>query len=255
MIATGDETELWLRCLRSRVDSEIDLICLPHAGGSATAFRALAGALTAPVDVYSVQYPGRQDRRMEPPITTITELAERVEEVLVMRRRPFALLGHSMGAVVGFVVADRLLERTDRKPVGLILSGRRAPSVHRDERLHLASDTVMIDRLQRLGGTGANFLSEPELWQMIAPSIRADYQAIETYRHPRRPPLAVPLSVLIGKSDPCVTAQEGAAWRDHTAAGFRFRVVDGDHFYLSNPRPALCSAIAADLRWFQSGAA
>ncbi|MER6564212.1 thioesterase domain-containing protein [Streptomyces sp. NPDC001027] len=62
-------------------------------------------------------------------MTSVDVLADRVFEVL----RPFGdlpvvLFGHSTGGILGFEVARRM-ERAGRRPLGLIVSGRRPPDV------------------------------------------------------------------------------------------------------------------------------
>lgn len=128
----GDE--LWCRRFRSAGNPAARLVCLPHAGGAAPFYVPVAAALSPDVDVVAVQYPGRQDRRTEEPIDDLAALADRLYEVL--RRQPelpFALLGHSMGAVLAFEVARRL-EADGRGPSRLFASGRRAPSMYREGR-------------------------------------------------------------------------------------------------------------------------
>lgn len=102
----------WFRLFSSAPDAAVRLLCLPHAGGSASFYFPVAQALSPSVEVLAVQYPGRQDRRMEPLIDDIHTLADRItEELSAYRDKPLALFGHSMGAVLGFEVAQRLEER------------------------------------------------------------------------------------------------------------------------------------------------
>lgn len=96
--------------------------------GSAGAYRALAQQFAQGIAVYAVQYPGRQDRLGDPLVTSIAELADYVTaDLLGWGAVPnLALFGHSMGATVAFEVARRL-QRKDRDPVRLFVSGRIAP--------------------------------------------------------------------------------------------------------------------------------
>lgn len=102
------------------------LVCLPHAGGSASSYFSMSAALTPSVETLSVQYPGRYDRRKEPCIESIPELAEAIFTALFeWADRPLALFGHSMGAVLAFEVARRLEQRMGKPPVRLFPAGRR----------------------------------------------------------------------------------------------------------------------------------
>src|ERR1700678_2657260 len=90
---------LWCRRYRPAKNAAARLVCLPHAGGSAAFFLPVSAALSpAGGDVVAVQYPGRQDRRAEPPIGDMAVLADQLYEVL--RREPqipTTIFGHSMG--------------------------------------------------------------------------------------------------------------------------------------------------------------
>ncbi len=225
----------WLRRFSPSDDATSSLVCLPHAGGSASFFFPLARALAPAVDVLAVQYPGRQDRRHEPNIDNLPELADRVADaVRLMDDRPFALLGHSMGALLAYEVALRLASAGPPAPSHLFASGRRAPSRRRADRFHLSSDEDVLAHLRRLGGPGAAALDDPELRAMALPIIRNDYRAVETYRHDPAAVLDCPITVLTGDRDALVTLDDAHAWAAHTTGPTDLEVLPGGHFYLAD---------------------
>ncbi|MEE3920940.1 alpha/beta fold hydrolase [Micromonospora sp. BRA006-A] len=116
------------------------LVCLPHAGGSASFYFPVSRALSPAVEVLSIQYPGRQDRRHEKCIGDIHDLAREVFTVLrPWRDEPLAIFGHSMGGQPRLRTrpAHRAGRRQRRAPVRL---RARAPSKSRHETVHLLDD-------------------------------------------------------------------------------------------------------------------
>ncbi|MFH8477056.1 thioesterase II family protein [Streptomyces sp. NPDC018000] len=217
------------------------LLLLPHAGGSASYYFPFSEALAGSLDVLAVQYPGRQERLQEPLVADIGRLADHVVQALADSEdgpgdRPLALFGHSMGALVAYEVACRLQELGT--PVReLFLSGRRAASCPNDlEHLHTQDDAALVTELRAMDGTDGEVLTHPELLRLILPSLRADYRAVESYRHRPRPRLTCPVTTLTGDSDPRVDRAQAAAWADHTTGRHELRVFPGGHFYLSAPR-------------------
>ncbi|MEU7922910.1 thioesterase II family protein [Micromonospora zamorensis] len=236
------DTSLWLRRFHPAPDAPVRLVCLPHAGGSASYYHPVSRALTG-VEVFAVQYPGRQDRRAEPCIDTVHGLAARVaEQVATLADRPIALFGHSMGASVAFEVA-RLLEEDGIVLKHLFASGRRAPSRHRDEHIHQLGDNGLIAEMRRLNGTEGKLLDDDELIRMIIGAIRNDYKAAETYVYRPGPPLSCPITVMTGDSDPKVTVDEADSWRTHTTGPYAMKVYRGGHFYLNNHQTDILETI------------
>ncbi|MFD7862996.1 thioesterase II family protein [Streptomyces sp. NPDC057682] len=226
------DTDVWIRRYFPSSEAAVQLVCLPHAGGSASFYRPVAQALSPRVEALAVQYPGRQDRRNEPMIDDLGVLADRVcEAVAASVDRPFALFGHSMGATLAFEVGVRL-ERRGLFPLRVFASGRRAPSRVRDERVHQRDDDGMIRELRGLSGTDQRVFGDEELLRMVLPAIRNDYRAAETYRYTPGPALRCPVTVLAGDSDPKADHDEVAAWSAHTDGGFELRTYAGGHFYL-----------------------
>jgi surfactin synthase thioesterase subunit len=242
----------WIRCFEPAPYGPVQLICFPHAGGSASFFFPVGRELAPAVEVLAVQYPGRQDRRMEPGIDDIAELADRIVPALDERLdRPFAFFGHSMGATVAYEVARRIGPERGREPKLLFASGRRAPSRTRDRReeeVHLRDDDGIVAELQRLSGTNARLLGDPELLRMIMPAVRSDYRAIETYAHRAGPELSCPVTALVGDADPLTTLDEAEDWAKHTTGAFDLRTFPGGHFYLAERQSAVLRVISERLR-------
>ena len=226
------DRDLWCRRYRPADNGADQLVCFPHAGGSASFYLPVSVALSPAVDVVAIQYPGRQDRRHEPPIDDIALLADRVHAVLsASGDQPVTFFGHSMGAIVAFEVARRL-EAEGRAPVRIFASGRRAPSTYRNETIHLRDDEGILAEVRSMNGTGAALMQEEEIMRAALPALRADYRATETYTCAPGATVTCPISVLVGEDDPKVTSDEASAWARCTVGAFDLHVFAGGHFYL-----------------------
>jgi surfactin synthase thioesterase subunit len=245
----GDELmDGWLRSYRAAAPGSPALICLPHAGGAASAYLPLARALAPRVEVLAVQYPGRQDRRRERAVEDIGEFADMVAEAARgLGDRPFALFGHSMGALIGYEAARRLERGAGNGMSALFVSGRSAPGPRPNPRDLLDGDAALIAEIRRLGGTGAQVFDDPELMGMVLPALRADYRALSRYRWTPGEPLRCPLTVLLGESDPVVSAAGAAAWRELTSGQTRLISFPGGHFYLDEQVSGVARVLSAAL--------
>ena len=243
----SEEYRQWIRRFHPRPDASIRLICLPHAGGAAPAYFPTSAAMTPEVEVLAVQYPGRQERRLEPLIDSIDGLADELFRVLLPDTgRPFALFGHSMGAMVAFELALRF-EQVGRRPLHLFASGRRAPSRRREEDHQGLDDESLIAELKQLSGTDKRLFAQDELLRASLPAIRNDYLAAATYVNRPGTVISCPITVLVGDTDPRVTADEARSWREHTTARSEVLTYPGGHFYLTEHRDGVVSAIAQRL--------
>jgi len=188
------------------------------------------------VDLLPLALPGHDGRLNEPLYTDLNVMAHALGEELSRHAldRPFVLLGHSMGALLAFEISRSLRRAGHAMPQLLVLSGCPAPhSIVITEQLHeLPDDELMNVLQQRYRGIPTAVGANPELWTLLAPVIRADFQMIETYSYADEPPLDVPLLVLGGTEDAAVSAGRLMEWRRHTTQDCNVRLFPGGHFFL-----------------------
>jgi pyochelin biosynthesis protein PchC len=238
-------TTRWLRRYTRRPAAGLRLVCLPHGGGTAAAYRGWASDLPEWIELTAVEYPGRADRFTEPAYTDMTKLVEAVTGALMpLTDRPYVLFGHSMGAAIAYETALLLARRGAALPIRLIVSGREAPQHSHPLPAGLDREDALITELTRVGGTELKLLENPEMRALLLARLAADCELIATYRPaPAREPLHCPVSAMVGDQDPLVTIEEAAGWAAATSGPFDLTVFPGDHFYLVPQKHALLDAL------------
>jgi len=220
----------------------VQLFCLPYAGASASLYCKWQPRLPSWIEICPVELPGHGRNITEAPLTTVAEMVERLlPDVQRSVRGPYALFGHSMGAVLAFELAlsleraaggDRGARRASLEPRVVFASGTDAPS-RRDPRRYLAldSDESILAELQRLAGTPEAVLADAELMELVLPILRADFAACARYSAERERRVRCPIEVFGGALD--TTTPEGLeGWREHTSADFALRMFSGGHFFI-----------------------
>lgn len=223
------------------------LLCFPPAGAGATWYRSWVGRL--PATVVPVQPPGRESRIGEPSVSGLDALVDLlVGELARELRPPFALFGHSMGALVAWRLAVRLAADGRAQPERLYVSGHRAPQVEDRRRpLHGLPDDELVEGLRELGGTPSEIFEHPELLRVVLPALRADLAVVEGFVDRSTPALACPIVGFTGREDREVEPADVAAWAERTSDGFRMVIVPGDHFASRANPDSLLRELASDL--------
>ncbi|MEU9474376.1 alpha/beta fold hydrolase [Streptomyces sp. NPDC048191] len=231
-------------------DAAVRLLCLPHAGAGAAVYRSWGTGATGGVAVCPVQPPGREKRRREPALVSATELARLLApEIIADVPPPYALLGHSTGALVAFELCREIRRLGGTAPVHLFVSGRPAPQLPmRRTRLSGLSVTELAEVLRRLGGTPPEVLENQALLASIHPLLVADFKVNEEYTYRPESPLGIPLTVFAATRDAGTSLDEAAAWETQTDGGFRMLTLDGGHFAVFDQAPEIHGHIATSLR-------
>jgi medium-chain acyl-[acyl-carrier-protein] hydrolase len=239
----------WITCPSPNPTAHSRLFCLPFAGGGASIFRTWGRELSRFVEVCPIQLPGRENRLGEPPLTNIQTLAERLaSEILPFARKPFALFGHSMGALLAFELTRTLRRLDGPMPSALFISAHRAPHLPlRRKPLHALPDPEFLQAVRGLGGTPGEVFEHEDLLKVMLPVLRADFTLCDRYDFIPEAPLDCPLVLYAGRQDTEVSPQEVEAWGEHTTQTARLRIFPGDHFFLRSDRDLLLRAMASAL--------
>ncbi|MDB1085971.1 alpha/beta fold hydrolase [Streptomyces sp. ACA25] len=209
------------------------LLVLPHAGGNAHAYAEWRQYLPDDVRLLLGQYPGRGARFSEPLPGGIEDLVRPIVASLPPDTGDLVVLGHSMGSLVAFEVA-RTLTGAGRAPRALIASACRAPFLPNPSAVHpeRLDDDALVAAIKERGGTDDGILDEPELREIILPSIRADFAIDDVYRFPGdQPTLSCPVTALGGDADQVVPAAALSRWSEITSGAFSQQILPGGHFY------------------------
>jgi medium-chain acyl-[acyl-carrier-protein] hydrolase len=162
---------------------------------------------------------------------------------------PFAFCGHSMGALISFELARRLIRDRQPGPRHLFIGARRAPQLQDDcPPVHTQNERAFVEQIAIRYGALPNVIAhDPELMRLFMPTLRADIAVCETYEYRNGEPLDCPISVFGGRQDPGVSRSDLEAWRVQTTAQFSLRMFAGDHFFIKSARAELLRAIRDDL--------
>ena len=158
----------------------------------------------------------------------------------------FAFWGHSMGALISFELARELRRRDQPGPLALFLSGRGAPHIpDPDPPISNLPEPEFVE-LRRLNGTPRELLDSPELKEFFLPTIRADFELVETYEYEAEAPLNCPICAYGGLQDTDVPTSDLKEWQKQTSGAFNLRMFPGDHFYI-HTSPDLLHALRRDV--------
>jgi medium-chain acyl-[acyl-carrier-protein] hydrolase len=184
------------------------------------------------VELCAVQLPGREDRFLEDLLTRFPDVVEAVTAALAPRvTAPYALFGHSGGALLAYEVARALAARGLPQPVHLFVSGENAPGHPPSEApAHTLPDAAFLEAVRTRGGLDEELLANEELLELILPIVRADFTWYETYRPAQGAQLDCPVTAYVGRTDKLVDPVGVRRWGELTAGAFEVCVLDGDHF-------------------------
>lgn len=224
----------------------IRLLCLPYAGGGATAFRSWHESLGPDVRVEAPELPGRESRADEPGFRHMAPLVTWLADTVGARRDiPTAIYGHSMGALIAFELARELHSR-EQPPVRLLVSGMRAPDLV-EPRRPPRDDEEVAARMAEMGLFSAEIFDDPEFRALFMPVLHADLTLIDGYLFRPGPLLDCPVSVWGSATDPVTRGTRLARWSEHTRDATRVHLLSGGHDFIHSARHALLSGVRDEL--------
>lgn len=219
------------------------LVCFPCAGGTPLEFRGWAEPLARHgIEVESVRLPGRETRIRQEPFRSLPALIDAILPHFVRPAAcPFAFFGHSMGALIAYELARSLHATTGPGvPAKLIVASRIAPQTQsRKSRLYLLPDEEFMERVRGYEGSPENAVTNAALMRLLLPTLRADFELVETYDYEPGRGLSCEVHAFGGTDDRFTPAPALEAWSELTTGRFSVSYLPGGHFFLRTCREKL----------------
>ncbi|MEU2081796.1 thioesterase domain-containing protein [Streptomyces albus] len=220
------------------------LFCFHHAGAGALTFARWRHAFAPDVCVLPVRLPGRETRLREPRITDAHRLIAELEAQLgPLLTGPYALYGHSLGALVAHRFAQRLAHTGRPAPVLVGLGACPPPHLPMPLRGHEElPDAALLAALERFGTLPPFLSARPHLLRTLLATLRDDLRLAAGLRalgggdgadgQGWDAPLACPVHTFAGEDDQTAPARDIAQWRHWTRGDFVPHTLPGGHFFV-----------------------
>ncbi|OPF73189.1 thioesterase [Streptomyces antioxidans] len=227
----------------------LNLYCLPYAGCSARVYDVWQAGLPDSINVVPLELPGRGSRCTDPPLDTLPELLRDLTRgVNAEARAPYAVFGHSFGAIIAYELTRYVVSQGYPGPQSLIVSACRAPHLATpEEAIFDRSDEDFKRGLRKVGGTPEELLENDELMELYIPVIRADYTILDNYRRDPVQDVNCPILGLYGDADSDADKSAMSAWDAYTSGSFSLEPIKGDHFFLDDATEHVIQRVGAHL--------
>jgi surfactin synthase thioesterase subunit len=224
----------------------IKLFCFPYAGAGASIYRAWIRMVDDRLTIVPVQLPGREELFAQAPNRNINEAIDHVVELVrsnAQEGERIAMFGHSFGAVLGFAVAQHLIDAPYLRLVRLVVSGAICPITPLGRKSDDLSDDDFVANVEEIAGYSHPALADSELRDIVLPALRADVLLHESYVIQDPVILDTPITVIRGADDHLVSREACAAWQRVTSKDVDILELTGSHMYFAESPVQLLSLL------------
>ncbi|GGG11625.1 thioesterase [Paenibacillus albidus] len=218
--------------------SKVKLFCIPHAGGLSSIYYGWKDKLEDHIELIPIELPGRGTRANRP-------LCDNIQEVVLDLYReirpylddsPFAIFGHSFGALLTYELIHLIKEASRREPLHVFFSGKLPLHIPVSRICHTLSRTEFEEYIIGLGGIPPELHNCTEILDLFLPIIRADIKLVETYqlKEDSIKPLPVDISILHGSEDQIADKKRLVEWTSYTSRQCHFHDFPGGHFFIND---------------------
>lgn len=227
------------------------VFALPHAGGGALSFAGWEELIDG--EFYSFDYSGHWTRSDEPFDHSINELVDDIVEKILSfhltRDDQIILFGHSMGGVVAWFCASKLISEHKIIPEAVCISGTVSlRAIHVGQLEGLVSDQDFLNFLVRLKQVPEKVLDNEIFFKVLLPAARNDFKLLCDFASgspDKVKKIESSIFCFIGDKDEFVDLKGVQDWKNYTASEFKTYQLRGNHFYLRIPlnRKKVCRII------------
>ena len=231
----------------------IYLFCLPFAGGNKYSYREYIEKAPPFIKVYPLEYPGRGSRMKEPLMSNVEELIDDLYAQMktLADKHDYAIYGHSMGGLLSYLLAIKVMENNLRAPLHLFITGTTGPSaLSRKEKIrHLMGKTEFIQEIKDLKGMPDEILESEEMLQYFEPILRSDFKVSENYTYEYHSPLDIPFTVITGTEED-MEIEDIRLWQKESKFTVDFKQFQGNHFFIYTHVDNIVDIIGKKLQGF-----
>jgi len=211
------------------------LFTIPFAGGNKFSFNKFDQYLEDHFLLHHLELPGRGERITEELMKDIYEVRDDLfHQIKDKIDTEYLIYGHSLGALLGYLLILLLEEKNLRTPSRFIVSGRANPLMKPPLIRHNLSEDRFIQSLRDLGGMPSEFFDHPELFEFFEPILRADFEVVECFHFQEERKIGAPITVLHGENE-FFDVLESKKWKKFTTyKEIDFHMMKGDHFFIYN---------------------
>ncbi len=211
----------------------ITLFCLPFSGGNIYSYRTLETYLADFIKPVPLELPGHGRRLKEPLLTDIHEIIDDIfRQINVSLTSPYAIYGHSMGTITGYLLTHKILKEQMSPPLHLFFSGHGAPALtFQEEPIHLLPNDRFVQKVLEYGGIPEEVATEKALMDLFGPIMKADFQSLYEYTYQKAELLDIPITVIIGMAEG-IADEDILAWQEVTTRDITIKKFSGGHFFI-----------------------
>ncbi|MCR4639216.1 thioesterase domain-containing protein [Ruminococcus sp.] len=235
----------WLAHEKNISDSQVNIVCFPFAGGSASYFASWGKCISDSVGLMPVLYPMRELRMSEPMPEYIDELADMIAGESILFEKKFIMFSHCTGSLVAYETARKLMEKYGVSPDFFVTASEPSPRKTIVNRAVFdMDDNEFANYAVSLKLLSSDMVKNADFMRYYFPAFKADF--LMHQRYDAEAPaftLECPILALRGSEDELSTREIISDWSKYTESGFEYHEFTGGHFFIDQHKNEVIALI------------
>jgi surfactin synthase thioesterase subunit/uncharacterized protein (DUF697 family) len=213
-------------------DKKLKLFTIPFAGGNKYSYRDLSLYLHNHFDIKNLELAGRGDRIRENLNSSIEEVVDELfNQIKNDLDDEYIIFGHSLGALIGYLLCVKIEESKLKSPKLFIASGAKAPSIKSTTNMSNLSLDEFKDKLRKFNYTSDVILDDTASFEFFEPILRSDFRLSEKFKRDNLKAIPTKTIVLSGTED-SFSDESILKWKKFSKDKVEFYRFKGKHFFI-----------------------
>lgn len=211
-----------------------DLFLLPFAGGTSLIYNDWI--FPSSINAIALDYKGHGFRMKTPLYESFEEMVEDIADQIKSRSDSdkISIFGHSMGGLVAWDVADRLIGEGIQVR-SIIISACLPPHLFNECKYEeMATDEWLLDFLTKYSRIKQDKMKSKFFKTSLYPAIRNDYRMISLHKHEEIRTRSFNIACFFGTQDELMPNLGMEQWKEYTEGEFLLKGFQGEHFYIED---------------------